>query len=361
MQKASDEDGELPTWFFYTIVEENHEVVLARQQASGKRPSTEVPASSTMDGFAVKVEDAESTKVSLRGTLSSPVTVKDHTYTIDLYDQIFGTFYNIPASIPTDSIIRALIFAEQLTKIGSAIDCLHLLRPYINAALLNYRQTLFTSIASDPARWLLLSLTLHNEGIYTEALIHLSGAHPSWPNTWPTKRSALPPGIRRLVATKSRELDQACLQAERDILLLTINVHNGPVQFHQTSDFDTWFIVNTFRDILAQEFTALDAKRDATLHRGTMFRKLRKGGSAYMDYEQMRRLMERVMPSAVENLSEDLGILKGEASGYVKELARNELMLDVHAEGNEVGYLTCVKVGKEDIPWRAEVDGADGP
>ena len=35
----------------------------------------------------------------------------------------------------------------------------------------------------------------------------------------------------------------------------------------------------------------------------------------------------------------------------MEDLAKNESLLDV--DGQKVGWLTCVKVGKEDIPWRA--------
>lgn len=73
-----------------------------------------------------------------------------------------------------------------------------------------------------------------------------------------------------------------------------------------------------------------------------------------MEYEEMRRLMERVMPGAIESLSEDLALLKRSASEIVEDLAVNELMLDVEAKtSSKVGYLTCTKVDVEDIPWRA--------
>jgi hypothetical protein len=69
-----------------------------------------------------------------------------------------------------------------------------------------------------------------------------------------------------------------------------------------------------------------------------------------MPCEDVRRMMEQVMPSAVQNLSEDLAMLKREASIYVEDLARNECLLDVEAQ--KVGWLTCVRIEKEDIPWR---------
>lgn len=36
----------------------------------------------------------------------------------------------------------------------------------------------------------------------------------------------------------------------------------------------------------------------------------------------------------------------------MQDLARNECILDV--EGSKVGWLTCVRIGREDVPWRAE-------
>ena len=142
-----------------------------------------------------------------------------------------------------------------------------------------------------------------------------------------------------------------CLEVEREILLVTIQVHKGPVEPQKTGQFDTWFIVQTFRDILAREFNGLDRQSDSkrAMARGAMYRKMKSG--AYMPPEEMRRLMQQVMPGAVDSLEEDLGMLKEYGSEIVADLAKNELMLPV--EAHKIGYLTCSKVGREDIPWRA--------
>jgi hypothetical protein len=81
-----------------------------------------------------------------------------------------------------------------------------------------------------------------------------------------------------------------------------------------------------------------------------MYREISLG--SYMPSEEMRRLMGLIMPGAVEGLEEDSGMLKELASEIVAEVAKNELMLDV--EVHHIGYLTCIKMGKEIIPWRAE-------
>lgn len=112
------------------------------------------------------------------------------------------------------------------------------------------------------------------------------------------------------------------MEVERE-LLLTIHIHkSGPVEPHQHSHFDTWFIVQTFRDTLARTFHALDNDRRAALKRGALFRKIRKGGEEYMSLGEMRRLIGRIMPSAVENLEEDLDMLKEVAKGIVEDVAK---------------------------------------
>lgn len=70
-----------------------------------------------------------------------------------------------------------------------------------------------------------------------------------------------------------------------------------------------------------------------------------------MAYEDVRMLVQMVMASVVETLGEDLRILKEYAGRIVQELARHGLCLDV--EENKVGWLTCAKLGREDVPWRA--------
>jgi hypothetical protein len=344
------------TWASYTIEEIDGKVLLVQQQPTGERPVIHDTNNGIFDNIKIKTENEEFDSNPFFGI------TPDHTATIDVYDQIFSAFYNIPIRIPTANVTASLTHSEQLTKIASDLGCLEALpnlTSQINATLLQHRHTLFRAIKNDPARWLLLSLSLKNDSIYTESLIHLSGAHPCWP--WPTPRSSLPEEILRLITTKSSALNQLCTEVERSLLLLTIHIGrnsaNHAVSPLTNSEFDTWFIVSTFRSILGQELNELDKNRKKPLLRGTMFRKIRKG-QGYMPYEGMRRMMEQVMPSAVQNLSEDLALLKREASVYVEELARNESLLD--AEGQKVGWLTCVKVGKEDIPWKAAEGGEIG-
>jgi hypothetical protein len=351
LRKHVDCGGYNGQWLYFLVAEEGGKMMLVEQVRGGDQLTFGYGTSrqDPLGGHVlIKVEDAEAGPVSQEVTVSIPND--KHQDVVDAYDQIFGAFYNIPLRIPLHSIEAALEVSEQLVNIACDMGCIALVESHIGNALLQFRQALFVAIKADPPRWLKLAFHLKNDSIYTEALIHLVGAHPCWP--WSTtKRDILPEGISRLVARKSEELDHMCLEVERDVLFLTIQVHKGPVTPQEASQFDTWFIVQTFRDILAREFNALDRLSDSkrSMARGAMYRKLK--SVAYMPPEEMRRMMQQIMPGAVDSLEEDLGMLKEYASEIVADLAKNELMLPV--EAHKIGYLTCTKVGREDIPWRA--------
>lgn len=346
--------------FVYKLAKQDGKVVLVKEASAKILQSIEDSIGSVEDNVLIK-EEEEGIITSTSTQPPSSTTLNGHILTpTDLYNQIFAAFYNIPLLLPTDSLPHAFAHTEHLLSVATTLSCPHLVRPHLNASLLQYSKGLYKSISLDPARWLLLSLSLQNTTIYTESLIHLIGSHPCWPNTWPTKRSALPKDMLHIIRTKATTLHHQRVELERDILLLTITTgakqHCKPVQPHLPAQFDTWFVVSTFRHILSSHFAELDANPLGALQRGTLFRKLGKGGDAYMAYAEMRRLMGNVMPSVLEGLEEDLEILKESVREYVKGLARNECCLDVNEEGAGVGWLTCVKVGRGDVPWLAGVD-----
>lgn len=273
---------------------------------------------------------------------------------IQIYDQIFGAFYNIAPELPTTDIDAATSHAEKTIRLAQHLECTHLVSPHIGNSLLQYRQTLFKAILADPPRYLLLAIALKNDFIYTESLIHLIGAYPCWP--WPTKQDTLPEGMRRLIARKAQKLDGEVLEAERRLLLLTITRARDrePFRCDVSAQFDTWFNVQFFRNTLADELRRQDESSRAPMKRGTLLRRIKAGGSSYMAYEGVRSIVMKVMPSAVDVLEEDMGLLKMYASRVMQDLTKNELSLDV--EENRVGWLTCAKIESVDIPWRAEAD-----
>jgi hypothetical protein len=353
-------------WTFFLLEKHEGEVRLVLQKIKSKSSDTDIDNT----GLIIRIETFESSQSA--AILTPPAyanssaseagsdettAAEPHAAIVDIYDQILGSFYSPQLRIPSDTINDTLDYCESLVKISDGLKCTQLISTNISTALHQHRRFLYTAISFDPARWLLLSRMLENDAIYTEALIHIIGAHPCWP--WPTKRTNLPHEYMKLVIRKSAELDTMCIEAERELLLLTIHIHKfGPVEPQDHSTFSTWFIVQTFRDQFARTFHALEMDRQASLKRGALFRKITKGKDEYMQLGEMRRLMSRIMPSAVGSLEEDLRMLKECASRVVEDVSRNELCLDV--EGREkVGYLTCVKIRNEDIPWRAEWTGDD--
>ncbi|KAH7087543.1 hypothetical protein FB567DRAFT_525198 [Paraphoma chrysanthemicola] len=351
-------------WLFFLLEQHDGNIKLVLQRS---RPLSDLEVKDhILEVLGIKIEElSDNTSpgtyptppASVEPLADSPINTSPntaHTEAVDNWDQVLASFYAIPPRLPAIDISTTLSTSESLLNIAASLDCVSLLSAPISTALQSHRHALYTHISRDPARYLLLSLILKNSAIYTESLIHIIGAHPCWP--WPTKRSVIPDRIQNLVAKKAAELETLCTQTERDLLTLTIKVSKGAVRPDVPSHFDTWFTVQVFRDTLAKQFNALDTDRKKSLKRGTLFRKIRKGGAEYMPYEEVRRLMENVMPSAVEGLEEDLRLLKDYAKGFVEEVCVDEGMAGTDGEGNGegVGWLTCIKIGNEDIPWLDE-------
>lgn len=338
-QKQATRNGTTEN-YRYIITEVDGQVRLISQDTNADEP--------TVPGIA---EDESRTRSGVK--LEDPIEYAAHEAIVEIYDQIFKAFYSFPPDVSATDIKTATIEAEQLTKIAQDLGCTHLISSHIGNTLLQHRQTLYKAILADPPQYLLLALALQNDFIYTESLIHIIGAYPCWP--WPTKASTLPDSILNLITRKSSELDNEVQLIERELLLLTIVTPRGaPFSPEIASQFDTWFVIQLFRNTIASVLREHDKSRPS-LKRGSLFRKIRAGGSKYMVYEKVRKMVGRVMPNAVEELDENLGILKKKAGEIVEELARNEACLDV--EKSRVGWLTCVKIGREDIPWRAGGEG----
>ncbi|KAG9200214.1 hypothetical protein G6514_007426 [Epicoccum nigrum] len=334
------------TSYTYIIVEEDDRISLTRQIDEVDRLAKPLH------------EERDSLKINFKNPGEKDSILR-------AYTQIFAAFYNINPQLSSTDIRAATSQAEQTASIAQKLGCINLISPHLSNALLQHRQALYKAILLDAPRYLLISLSLEDAFIYTEALIHLIGAHPCSP--WPTPFATLPFITRALIARKAEQLNKEVLEVERELLLLTIVHVNGtrkqPYRYDVSSEFDTWFVVQLFRDTLTSVLRSNDESIAPPLKRGEFFRKVSRGGSAYMVFEDVRAVLLRVMPSAVETLREDLNDLKASASELVGELARNELSLDgdevarteVVKDGKRIkaGWLTCAKVEDREILWRA--------
>ncbi|KAF2275201.1 uncharacterized protein EI97DRAFT_379662, partial [Westerdykella ornata] len=345
-------------WYAYTLEELGGRATLSRQTAIGDRPIIHDLRREATAEVQIKLEEGKNSIPSLfqrsssvpdsssvtRRTLGSPSAM-------DFYYQVLGAFYSVHPTIDKTHIEIALREAEGLTNIAAELGCLHLLRPFLRDALGQHRQKLFLAIKRNPPRWLKLSIALEDDSIYTESLVHLVGAHPRWP--WRPK-SVLPPEIQHLIAQKAAELDRMCVDVDRDLLMVTIvGQDRKPVPCEDRSQRETWMIVQLFRDAIANGLRALERKK-----RGTCYRKILAGGSAYLDYPEIRDSCRKIMLTEWDDLAEDLKSLKAYASHIVEKVGANELMIDPDTNG--IGYLTCVKVSAEDIPWRSKETSISG-
>ena len=271
------------------------------------------------------------------------------------YSQLLAAFYNIPPHISKTSTDTALRQSEELINLATELGCVHLLGPHLAASYAHHRQRLFEAIKTDPARWLRVALTLQNRAVYDECVIHMVGAHPLWPRTWGTPRTAVPEAVRRVVALKAEELDRLRADAERALLLLTLSIGDmGGRTTHapdprQKSELETWLATQYFRDQVARHISKVEAHPQRTLHWGTLYRGIFSGRLPWLETEMARETCGEVWKGQWRDLGEDMVRLREGAKRAVERLARNELMIE--PDRYKVGYLTCVKVRDEDVPW----------
>lgn len=345
------------TWYAYSIETEGDKVQLVRRDIQGDYAIIHNNGRDISTEPILKVEQYPNGELSdntnqTTAECERPIAsteLPNELSPIGLCQQVLATFYNIRPQMCDEDIGITLVQAERLTKIAKELGCLNLIRADISFALSQYGKKLFLSIKFDPPRWICLAIALEDGLIYKEALIHLVGAHPKWP--WRhSKRAMLPPDLHQLIAKKSKVIDQMCLEAERDLLMLTIEVGGKPVSCEHRKAIETWVLVQIFRDEVAAILRSQQGSDKWPLVKGKLYRKLHRGGSAYMDYERTLRRCTQIFSEANwRDLGDDLNNLKEYVSAIVEKLAKNELMIDPEADNINIGYLTCVDVQKEDV------------
>ncbi|KAI9844333.1 MAG: hypothetical protein M1837_005637 [Sclerophora amabilis] len=286
----------------------------------------------------------------------------------ETYNNLFLTFCNLPPLLSRTSISDALSQTESLICLATIYSSFATIRSHVGNLLSEHRQALYTSIAENPFRWVKVGVALESSTIFTEAVIHLAGMWPLCPWLQPERSSSIPPKVLDLVVAKAKALANKRAKVDRELFLGT-GVMNGReiIRPSSSSSFssssngyvvdanflETWTAVQIFRDWLAQSISAARASRSE--HVAPYYRLLRKGGNAYLPYEEVLKVLE-ALPiddgsdvGTWQGLAEDLTRLKKRASGVVKHICKNNLMLSEQTTGIE--YLTCTEVGMEDLPW----------
>ena len=261
------------------------------------------------------------------------------------HKDLFRMYYNQLPKICSSDIDQALGECERLITISKYYGSLAIVQPYLSNHLTQYRRPLFIAIASDPPRWLKLSVDLESPLIFSESLIHCAGA---WPNSpWPTTLTEST--ITSLIRCKGEALARDRAQVDMELLVNSLTGgHGDPVTFD--SDPESWMMVQFWRDWLTRQMYS-QRKVDKE-HHATHYRLIRKGGDAYLPKEALCEAISDMWGNGMGTWSaaaEDMGTLKEFAQELVASLTENKLMIDPEAFG--IPYLTCIDVTPADYLW----------
>ena len=282
----------------------------------------------------------------------------------EAYNNLFLIYYTKTPNIDTNNIDKALCQAELLVQTAGLYGSTPLVRTYLSNCLMQYGRDLYKAILKDPPRWLQLSTYLESGPIFKEAVIHIVGSFPHWP--WKTvQQKHLPDDIHAIIQTKLENLQTLKTKIDKTLFMSSIRVGGQELRLseHDLSTFDTWFMVQLWRDWFCHSLARAKASRDRDNGRctdGTMYRAMFKGGDVYLPIGSVFTILSafRGRDFAKWNLQEveeDLRLMKEFAQREVKPLCVNNSMLAVEEEGIE--YFTCTKVENDELPWLKQDGG----
>jgi hypothetical protein len=256
---------------------------------------------------------------------------------------------------------------EGALYLAARYNCVEILRPSVANCLHQGRQELFIEIKNDPTRFFKLAVAIQDQSIMTEALIHVIGCWPAW--NWETSKEKfmkLAHGAKtlHLVKSKTKQLHELCFGVDRDLFINTLNYGTGSDEHPITigDQKESWIIVQLFRDWLACTLAEIRNEETGNLDPtrvGQIYRLLHASGDAYLPlWEVYEKLDALGIGFDHKEVADDLMLLKNYNKEVVRPLCKNNLMLDI--EDHKIGYLTCIDISEDDMPWRmkTEVSGS---
>ena len=268
------------------------------------------------------------------------------------YRNLFLTFYNKTPKISSVDINQALSQSEPLVKLANVYDSLSIVGTHLEKIFAQYRHGLYVAVAKDPPRWLAVASDIRSGPIFAEALIHLVGCYPFWP--WITSKDSLKANLLHIIEKKAIDLAHLRTQVNCELLVNTLkNSEDGSyVALAGAGESgESWMCVQIYRDWLAQHLN--DLRETNNIHDGTIYRLLGKGGEAYLPYKDLIAKLKEIDMGDWEH-DDDLQALKDFAKQAVRQLVKNNLMVDAESLG--IQYLTCVEVDMDDYPWAKEAN-----
>ncbi|RMZ77279.1 hypothetical protein DV737_g4469, partial [Chaetothyriales sp. CBS 132003] len=282
------------------------------------------------------------------------------------YDNLFRIFYNFSPNLSTTNIASAYSECKALLSIADMYDALPVVGSRIDHHLLRFGSRLFKQIAKYPPSYLKLGYLARSRIIFSEALIHVVG---QWPLAYPYLQTTEPPpsppaaggggggyevpqSVIDLIEDKVDELEELKAKVEARLFRITLSSSRGE-RVNPANDYLGWLAMSLFRQWLAENTTP-------------EVRGILKNSPTYLAHDELKRFLKchpaggsssatLYSRDTLKRFERRMDQVKNVARDLVKPLTRNCLELDLRlladGEGGGLGYLTCVRVEDEDIPW----------
>ncbi|KIW10331.1 hypothetical protein PV08_11293 [Exophiala spinifera] len=280
---------------------------------------------------------------------------KVESMTNQCWDWLFGVFYNREPRFDDGSLASVLTCVMGLIEVAESVNAIDQVRDIVDLALMRQDAVLWTSIMGNPVVWIELGRRVRSPAIYREAAIHLIG---QWGMIADEDKDRIGGDIRAVLDRKAEELALAKEAIEMRILghypaFMTRTAAEKPGRPSYSGDIYMWMSVCFFRQWFAQNISD-DRTRRAPDGGLNFYSALHEGGGAYLTHLDFKTFHQYFPMSikACHVLEANMGVLKEDVKQFVSELMEERTHLK-RAE-HPITWLTCARVGKEDMPWFPE-------
>jgi len=314
------------------------------------------------------------------------------------YDNLFRCFYQHEPTLNVHNIASAYSECKSLLSLADMYDALSVVGPRIDHHLLRFSSRLFKQIAKYPPSYLKLGYLARSRIIFSEALTHVIG---QWPSAYPylkpsgqTTSYEVPQSVIDLIEDKVDELEETKSKVEAKLFRLTLTTSRGE-RVNPSNDYLGWLAMSLWRQWVAENTTpevrgilkntptststaiARPSSGNSTrppppsapssaAQTGRIYRLIASTDSqSYLPHEELKRFL-KLAPTAspaaslytrdnMRRFERKVDEVKNVARDIVKPLTRNCLELDLRllgdGNGGGLGYLTCMRVEEDELPW----------
>ncbi|PBP22755.1 hypothetical protein BUE80_DR006384 [Diplocarpon rosae] len=340
-----------------------------KQPSETSSPSISI-STTEEDHIAQRGKASRSTTVDVKVQPPAPFAQATHHYGarpdqrpeldfLEGHNNLFLAYYNMPLEMDTVDIGIALDQAELLVDVARFYGSIHIVRPHINNALMQFGKDLYLAIMNDPPRWMHLAVYLESAPIFREGVIHVVGNFPVW--VWSSFHPhELFSPVLEIMGKKLRDLKALKAAANASLITTSVLGEGSETSINSLSraTLHSWFVVQLWRDWFAGSLAKGNGKADQEKNRvhAEVYRTLQKGGDAYLPIGQVLEQLEAIRSSDQalgtaerKQVERDLEFMKKSAQKQVAPLCINYSMLSVEKAGIE--WFTCITVEKQEMPW----------